>query len=117
MPLINVFTSASPLPPDRADALLRELSGTLASLLGKPESYVVTSLVYANRMTFGGSGAPACYAEIKNVGDLRPDKTAELSRAVSSQLSTGFAIPPTRIYLELASVPPHLWGWNGETFA
>lgn len=117
MPLINVFTSAPALGPDRADALLRELSGTLASLLGKPESYVVTSLVYADRMTFGGSGAPACYAEIKNVGALRPEKTAELSRAISAQLSAALAVPTARIYLELASVPPHLWGWNGETFA
>jgi phenylpyruvate tautomerase len=79
MPLINVYTSA--LAPD-ADALLRRLSSTLARELAKPEAYVMTCIVPQARMTFAGSEAPACYAELKNIGELSQDLTARLSRTL-----------------------------------
>ncbi len=44
MPLVTVKTSA-PAPAAAAGAaLLKELSAVLASLLGKPERYVMTAL-------------------------------------------------------------------------
>jgi phenylpyruvate tautomerase len=114
MPLINVYTSA--LAPD-ADALLRRLSSTLARELAKPEAYVMTCLVPQARMTFAGSEAPACYAELKNIGELSQDLTARLSRTLCELLSEGLAVPKNRIYIEFQSVEPHLWGFDGETFA
>ena len=117
MPLIKIFTSGADLPAERADRLLRDLSTTLAEQLNKPEAYVMTCLMPAARMTFGGSEAPTCYAEVKNVGDLSASKTAELSRVLSSLISEALAVRRDRVYLEFSSVAAHLWGWNGETFA
>lgn len=117
MPLINVYTSAPPLAPARAEALLQSLSKTLASELGKPESYVMTCLMPPVRMTFGGSDAPACYAEIKNIGTLSQDTTARLSRVLCGSLSTALDVPQNRIYLEFACLEPHLFGFDGDTFA
>ena len=61
MPLINVYTSAEPPSEDRSQKLLGALSRTLARVLGKPESYVMTCLVPRARMTFAGSLDPACW--------------------------------------------------------
>src|SRR6185295_1976875 len=79
MPLINIYTSAEPPPADVTDALLAGLSGALARHFSKPESYVMTCLVPRTQMTFGGTKEPACYAEVKNVGELPPAGAEALS--------------------------------------
>lgn len=117
MPLINVYTSAPPPAEARAAALLRTLSKTLASELGKPESYVMTCLVPKTAMTFGGSDAPACYAEIKNIGALSRETTTRLSKVLCGLLSKELDVPQARIYLEFVCLEPHLFGFDGETFA
>ena len=61
MPLINVFTSAELPSAEKVEALLKNLSSLLAKRFGKPERYVMTSLVPRPRMTFAGTPAPACY--------------------------------------------------------
>ena len=116
MPLLNVYTSAEPLPPDRADALLKDLSSTLARSLGKPEAYVMTSLVPRTRMTFGGTLAPACYAELKNIGRFTPDDTARLSAEITRKLSEALGVAQDRIYIEFQNAEGHLWGHDGGTF-
>ncbi len=117
MPFINVYTSAPPPAPDRADALLRTLSRTLAAELQKPESYVMTCLMPPTRMTFAGTEAPACYAELKNIGALSPSDTARLSRTLCGVLERELGVPKNRIYIEFSSIESHLFGFNGETFA
>ena len=116
MPLINVFTSAELPPADKSEALLKDLSALLAKRFGKPERYVMTSLVPRPRMTFAGDGAPACFVEIKNIGEVSSALSRTLSADVSARLQAALGVPPDRIYLEIAHVEGHLWGWNGSTF-
>jgi len=116
MPLINVFTSAELPSVEKVDALLKDLSSLLAKRLGKPERYVMTSLVPRPRMTFAGSSAPACFVEIKNVGEIAPALSRTLSADVAARLQATLGVPPDRTYLEMAHVEGHLWGWNGDTF-
>jgi len=116
MPLLNVYTSAEPPGPERADALLKDLSATLARSLGKPEAYVMTSLVPRARMSFGGTFAPACYAELKNIGRFSADETSRLSAELTRKLSEGLGVAADRIYIEFQNAEPHLWGHDGGTF-
>lgn len=117
MPLINVYTSAPAPSAEKRSALLQRLSRTLALELNKPEAYVMTCLVPQTGMTFGGSESPACYAELKNIGALAPEKTARLSSVLCALLENELGIPKNRIYLEFTCSEPHLFGFNGETFA
>jgi phenylpyruvate tautomerase len=116
MPLINVFTSAELPLAEKTEALLKDLSALLAKRFGKPERYVMTSLIPRPRMTFAGSSAPACFVEIKNVGEIAPSLSRTLSADVTSRLHAALGVPSDRIYLEMAHVEGHLWGWNGDTF-
>jgi phenylpyruvate tautomerase len=116
MPLINVFTSAALPAADQADTLLKDLSSVLARRFDKPERYVMASLVPRPRLIFAGSAAPACYVEIKNVGAIAPELSRTLSADVCTRLSAALGVPPERVYIELADVAGHLWGWNGDTF-
>jgi phenylpyruvate tautomerase len=116
MPLINVFTSAELPPPDKGEALLKDLSALLARRFGKPERYVMTALIPRPRMTFSGTSAPACFVEIKNIGEISPSLSRALSAEVTGRLQAALGVAPDRIYLEMAQVEGHLWGWNGDTF-
>jgi phenylpyruvate tautomerase len=115
MPLVRIVSSAE--PPPVGDSLLRDLSALLARELGKPESYVMTCLEPRARMTFGGSDEPSCYVEVKNVGTFTAAKTALLSGVLAERLTAGLGVPRNRIYIEFADAKPHMWGYDGDTFA
>ncbi len=118
MPLLNLYTSADvPSEPAKIDGLLKDLSSRMARHLNKPESYVMTCLLPRTRMTFGGTTAPACFVEIKNIGALSPELTEKMSRDVCTVLEAALAVPADRIYIEFFEAKAHLWGHDGGTFA
>lgn len=115
MPLIKVQTS---LPsPDKADveSMLKELSSSLASHLGKPESYVMTAFEGDVPMTFAGSTDPACYIEIKSIGTMGA-KTKAMSQDFCSKVEFTLGVPKNRTYIGFADATGAMWGWNGTTF-
>ena len=114
MPLINVKTSAA--APADPEALLLELSRTLAALLGKPERYVMTQLEAGVPMTFAGDATPACYVTVRSIGALDGDRPRQLSAAVAQVIERHLGVPAKRTYLDATDVPARLWGWNGDTF-
>lgn len=115
MPLIKVQTSLPAPAATQVDALLKDLSASLASHLGKPESYVMTAFEGGIPMTFGGTSDPACYIEIKSVGTMGT-KTKAMSQAFSAQVENALGIPQNRTYIEFNDSPGSMWGWNGSTF-
>jgi phenylpyruvate tautomerase PptA (4-oxalocrotonate tautomerase family) len=116
MPLVHVTTSAEQPSADRAHALLRALSKSLAELTGKPESYVMTCLVPQASMTFGGSSEPACYVEVKSIGRMEPERTTKMSAALCRLLSEALGVPENRIYIGFEDVAADMWGFDGDTF-
>jgi phenylpyruvate tautomerase PptA (4-oxalocrotonate tautomerase family) len=115
MPLIHIQTS-TPAPADPAP-LLRELSRELASLLGKPERYVMVLLNGSVPMCFAGEASPCCYVEVKSIGQLDGDQPRRISAAICGLLERRLSLPGARTYIEFVDVPPRLWGWDGGTFA
>jgi phenylpyruvate tautomerase PptA (4-oxalocrotonate tautomerase family) len=116
MPFLQVFTSSHPADEPKRALLLKSLSALVARLLSKPESYVMISLAARAEMSFAGSGEPACYAELKNVGTLSPGQAKNLSKVLCQELSAGLAVPAERIYIEFTNADGAMWGWNGGTF-
>jgi phenylpyruvate tautomerase len=114
MPYLGLFTSAP--TPAQEDRLLAHLSALLARELEKPERYVMVSLSPRPHMIFGGTRAPACYAELKNVGTLSPGRVEELSKLLCAELAQGLGVALDRIYIEFTNADGALWGWNGGTF-
>ncbi len=115
MPLIKVQTSVSQPQKSEVEALLKDLSATLANGLSKPESYVMTAFEADVPMTFAGTTDPVCYMEIKSIG-LPANQTKPLSQDFCQKINKLLDIPLDRIYIEFADAPRHMWGWNGTTF-
>lgn len=116
MPLIKVQTSIPAPDKAEADALLKQLSASLAKHTGKPESYVMTVLEPDVAMTFGGTTDPVCYVEVKSVGSMSASQTKSMSQDFCDQLSKGLGVPSNRIYIEFADAKGYMWGWNSSTF-
>jgi phenylpyruvate tautomerase PptA (4-oxalocrotonate tautomerase family) len=116
MPLLNVYTSARLPAPAKRETLLRGLSTLVARAVGKPERWVMVALEPRAEMLFAGTRAPACYAELKNVGRLSGKKVAAIMAELCPALAKGLRVPQDRVYVEFTNASGALWGWNGETF-
>lgn len=116
MPLIKVQTSVETPAKDDVEGLLKELSSSLATHLGKPESYVMTAFESDLPMTFAGTTEPTCYIEIKSVGTMGGTKTKAMSQDFCSKVETKLGVPSNRTYIEFADAAGAMWGWNGSTF-
>jgi phenylpyruvate tautomerase PptA (4-oxalocrotonate tautomerase family) len=116
MPLINIFYSADVPDASTKKNLLLSLSALLSREIGKPESYVMTNLVPASEMTFGGTFEPTCYVEIKNIGKFKPDQTRRLSAKISELLEQNLRVSKSRTYIEFTDATGYLWGFDGSTF-
>jgi phenylpyruvate tautomerase PptA (4-oxalocrotonate tautomerase family) len=114
MPLLSITTNQLLTEADRPQ-VLKQLSASVAEVLGKPERYVMVSYQHNPHMLFGGSDAPLAYLELKSIG-LPGDKTGTLSAALTEAMQTYLRIPVDRVYIEFADAERHMWGWNGGTF-
>jgi phenylpyruvate tautomerase len=115
MPLIKVQTSLPTPAKAEVETLLKELSSSLASHLGKPESYVMTAFAGDTPMTFAGTTDPVCYIEIKSIGTMG-SKTKTMSQDFCAKVEATLGVPKDRTYIEFADAQGAMWGWNGRTF-
>jgi phenylpyruvate tautomerase PptA (4-oxalocrotonate tautomerase family) len=114
MPCILVKTNQTISKVEQL-ACCQTISAKLASLLNKPESYVMALLEPNLCMTFAGTSDAAAYIELKSI-NLPEDKTSHLSRDLCQLISEQLNIPQNRIYIEFSNAQRHLWGWDGQTF-
>jgi phenylpyruvate tautomerase PptA (4-oxalocrotonate tautomerase family) len=114
MPTLTVKTNVQ-IVPERRKVILEAVSAAVAEQLGKPETYVMVILETNTDMIFAADAAPLAYLELKSLG-LPEDGTAALSEALCALMQRHFEVPPDRVYIEFASPPRHMFGWNGGTF-
>jgi len=114
MPTLIIETNVE-VPADKRKQILETASATVASLLGKPEGYILVILRTNPDMLFAAQDTPLAYLELKSLG-LPEDRTPELSAALCDLMKSHFGVSANRIYIEFASPPRHMFGWNGGTF-
>lgn len=94
---------------------LKLLSENIATILGKPEQYVMIDVQHNPNMLFAGTNDNMAYIEFKSLG-LPEAQTAELSKQICTLINDHFGIDSQRIYIEFSSPERHMWGWNDRTF-
>jgi len=114
MPYLNIQTNVT-MDDSKQQALLEKASQTVASILGKPESYVMVNLDSGNAMLFAGNDAPLAYLQLKSLG-LPETQTSTFSQTLCELMQTELDIKPGRVYIEFSSPERYMWGWDGGTF-
>lgn len=115
MPLISIETNQTLDNSDILNESLKSISSAVASLLGKPESYLMLKYEHNNNMLFAGNDQPLAHLKIKSLG-LPEDQTAEFSSELCQLMETHFKVPSERVYIEFANPERHMWGWDSQTF-
>ena len=57
------------------------------------------------------------FVNVRNVGTMTRDQTAELSREICGHITRALGVPADRVFIEFGDAVDYQWGWNGETFA
>lgn len=114
MPYLSIHTNVE-IDGARQDNLLETASKTVASMLGKPESYVMVEIQESVAMSFGGSREPLAYLQLKSLG-LPETSTADFSATLCGLIQAELGIDPGRIYIEFSGPARHMWGWDNRTF-
>lgn len=112
MPLLKLETNVE---LTKSQNVLAAFSAATASMLGKPERYVMVTLQHNPTMLFAGNNDPLAYLELKSLG-LPEDRTAEFSATLCELVTQHLGIPAARIYIAFSTPPRHMWGWNSTTF-
>ncbi|KAJ8898902.1 hypothetical protein K2173_008393 [Erythroxylum novogranatense] len=99
MPCLNISTNVT-LDGVDTSAILSEATSTVASIVGKPEAYVMIVLKGSVPMAFGGTEQPAAYGELVSIGGLNPDVNKKLSAAISSILEKKLSVPKSRFFIK-----------------
>lgn len=113
MPYLSIQTN-KPLLDEQQTALLGDASKIVASHLDKPESYVMTSLLPAVRMTFAGEDDPAAFVELRSIG-IPDSKRNPLTAALTDLVAHSCGIKAGRIFVVLADIQARFWALNGAT--
>ncbi len=114
MPTLRILTNTQ-VPSEGRAELLTRASGTVAEMLGKPESYVMVILEDGRDMLFAGTAAGTAFLELISLG-LPEERTAHYSRTLCNLVEEVLGVPAERVYIAFSSPPRHLFGWNGDTF-
>jgi len=114
VPLLKIQTNVE-CPAEVRGEMLKQISASVADMLGKPERYVMVSLEINPHMLFAGEETPLAYLELKSIG-LPGDRTRAFSDTLCGLISDHLGIAAERIYIEFADAARHMWGWNGGTF-
>jgi phenylpyruvate tautomerase PptA (4-oxalocrotonate tautomerase family) len=114
MPLLKIQTNVE-IPEEAKISLLHDASAKVATILGKPERYVMVLLEANPHMLFAGDNSPLAFLELKSIG-LPTDQTSAISDALSNLINQHLSIPSDRIYIEFTNAERHMWGWSGGTF-
>jgi phenylpyruvate tautomerase PptA (4-oxalocrotonate tautomerase family) len=114
VPFLKIQTNQA-LTETSAKTLAGKASALVAEQLGKPESYVMTSVENNPAMTFAGTDAPLAFLELKSIA-LPDSATADASRALCTLIASETGIDTARIYIEFSDAPRKMWGWNNSTF-
>ncbi len=104
-----------PLSEEKGKPLLAALSKVMASVIGKPEQYVMVT-VTQSAMLMSGKAGDAAFVDIRGIGGLNGETNRKLSQQICKLLKDSLGIAPDRVYLNFTDVEAGNWGWNGSTF-
>ena len=113
MPLLKISTNTK---IDTPDAILKEATQLVATMLAKPASYVQIVLEDQQTISFAGSIEPCAYLELYSLG-LPEAQTPMMSKTLCDFIAAKLAIAANRTYIQFQAPARHLWGWDSKTFA
>ncbi|CAN0063894.1 unnamed protein product [Heterosigma akashiwo] len=117
MPFARVLIGGANLTSEKKVELASAISGVLASVIGKPESYCAVNVECSDGLVFGGSADPAAIVNVESIGfGSRDAIKGEVCEQISSAISSAAGVDEGRIYVNFSSFSHDSWGMGGNMF-
>ena len=68
-------------------------------------------------MSFGGSLDPCASLRLVSIGGLDAKKNSASAAKFTEIVCGALGVNPGRVFIEYVDAPPHMFAWNGSTFA
>ena len=113
--MLNVYARTQvKVAGEKRDVLKTEF-GKAISVMGKPESYLMINLLDNQDLYFAGKKLEkGAYIEVKVLGSVDSDASAQMSERICKILEKELGIPGNFIYISYWGTSN--WGWNGGNF-
>ncbi|KAF2306478.1 hypothetical protein GH714_018442 [Hevea brasiliensis] len=100
MPCLYISTNVNLAGVD-ADPIFSEATKAVATIIGKPEHFVMVILKGSLAISFNGNKEPAAYAEIVSMGGINREVKRNLIASLGTILESKLSIPRTRFFLKV----------------
>lgn len=112
MPTLTISTNVS---IQDSNQLADTASKLIASMLGKPELYVMVQINAEQILYFGGNNNPAALLSLQSLG-LPETEIKSYSERLCDFINSQLGIAADRVYINFESPARSHWGWNNTTF-
>ncbi|CAL1378618.1 unnamed protein product [Linum trigynum] len=100
MPCVYITTNLN-LDGVDADPVFSDATKAVASIIGRPEYFVMVLLKGSVPISFNGNKDPAAYAEIVSMGGINREVKRKLIASLGTILQNRLSIPKTRFVLKV----------------
>jgi phenylpyruvate tautomerase PptA (4-oxalocrotonate tautomerase family) len=114
MPYLLIQTN-KPLGETEQSQLLADASKVVATLLNKPEKYVMVAWAPAPKMIFDGNPDGAAFLELRSIG-IPESGREKIPGALAKCMAEHLAISVDSVYLVMSDVPGKYWAQGEQTF-
>lgn len=113
MPFVHVKTNR-PVSAETERALKAQIGEVIAQIPGKTEKWLMVQVEENAHLWFGGSDAPAAFADVRLFGKASSGDYDRVTAALTEVLAKQLDVAPDRIYIPYQELSH--WGWNGGNF-
>ncbi|XP_059643432.1 uncharacterized protein LOC132285282 [Cornus florida] len=100
MPCLDISTNVN-LDGVDIESIFTEVTKALSAIIGRPETHVMVLVKGSVAISFGGSKAPAAFAEIVSMGGINSQVKRELISTIGSILHKTLSVPTSRFVLKV----------------
>ncbi|XP_052174084.1 uncharacterized protein LOC127789262 [Diospyros lotus] len=100
MPCVDISTNVS-LEAVDTDLIFSQTTKAVASIIGKPETFVMVLLKGSVAISFGGNKEPAAFAEVASMGGINSAVKKQLIAAIGTILQDNLCVPRSRFFLKV----------------
>ena len=113
MPFIDSKITVK-MSEEKKEAIKAKL-GAAASIIGKPERYVMIGIDDEYTLYFAGNKLEkGAYVSVDIFGSSNSSASEEMTAKICEIFEEELGIPAANIYVEYRATPD--WGWNGGNF-
>ncbi|KAJ8753870.1 hypothetical protein K2173_000124 [Erythroxylum novogranatense] len=100
MPCLYITTNVNLSGVDK-DPIFSEATKAVATIIGKPEHYVMVIIKGGVDIQFNGNKEAAAYAEVVSMGGINKEVKRNLIHKLGSIMDEKLSIPRTRFFLKV----------------